>query len=67
MQRVFRLYRRFEAWANDLPRLQFALTVGCATALAMFAVSLLLDGITALNAATLGVMMVLVYSVLDPR
>ncbi len=67
MQQVRRLYRRFEAWANDLPRLQFALTVGCATALVMFAVSLLLEGITALNAVTLGVTMALVYYVMDPR
>lgn len=64
---VLRSYYRLEAWAEDLPRLKFAIVVGIASFLGAFAVSLFLQELTTLSAVTLGVAVAIVYYAFDPR
>jgi len=64
---VLQLYHRLEAWAEDLPRLEYALAIGFVSFLAVFAVSLLLRDLTIIDAAMMGVVMAVVYYALDLR
>ena len=60
-------YYRLEAWAEDLPRLKFAIAVGIASFLGVFVGSLLFQGLTTAHAVMMGVTTVLVYYAFDPR
>jgi hypothetical protein len=64
---VLQSYRRLEAWAEDLPRLEYALAIGFVSFLAVFAISLLLQDLTIIDAAMMGVVMAVVYYALDLR
>ena len=64
---VLELYHRQEAWAAALPRLEYAITIGFTSFLLLFSVSLLLQELTPLYAAMVGVTMAVVYYALDPR
>ena len=63
---VLESYYRFEAWVEDLPRLKFAIAVGIASFFGVFVGSLLLQGLTTVHAAMMGVTTVIVYYGLDP-
>lgn len=58
---------RLEAWAEGLPRLKFAITIGIASFFGVFAVSLLLRELTVVHAVMMGVTMAIVYYAFDPR
>jgi hypothetical protein len=64
---VLQLYHRLEAWAEDLPRLKYALAIGIVSFLAVFAVCLLLRDLTIIDAVMMGVVMAVVYYALDLR
>ena len=56
-----------EAWVEDLPRLRFAIAVGIASFIGVFAASLFFQGLNTVHAVMMGVTMVLVYAAFDPR
>ena len=64
---VLESYYRFEAWAEDLPRLKFAIAVGIASFIGVFAASLFFQGVNTVNAVMMGVTTVVVYYAFDPR
>jgi hypothetical protein len=64
---VLQSYYRLEAWVEDLPRLKFAIAVGIASFIGVFAASLLFQGVNTVHAVMMGVMIVVVYAALDPR
>ena len=63
---VLQSYYRFEAWVEDLPRLKFAIAVGIASFIGVFAASLFFQGVNTVNAVIMGVTTVVVYAVFDP-
>jgi hypothetical protein len=50
-----------EAWAEDLPRLKFAIAVGIASFIGVFAASLLFQGVNTVHAVMMGGTMVGVH------
>lgn len=64
---ALQLYHRVETWAEGLSRGEYAITIGLMSFLAVFTVSLLLRDLTISNAVTMGVVMAVVYYVLDPN
>jgi hypothetical protein len=64
---VLRSYYQLEAWVEDLPRLKFAIAVGIASFIGVFAASLLFQGVNTFHAVIMGVTMVIVYAAFDPR
>jgi hypothetical protein len=64
---VLQLYHRLETWAENLPRLEYSLSIGLASFLTLFTVSLLLSDLTVFDAAMMGVVMAVVYYALDLR
>jgi hypothetical protein len=60
-------YYRLEAWVEDLPRLKFAIVVGIASFIGVFAVSLFFQGANTVHAVMMGVTTVVVYYAFDPR
>ena len=64
---VLESYYRLEAWAEDLPRLKFAIAIGIASFFGVFVGSLLLQGLTTVHAVMMGVTTVIVYYAFDPR
>jgi len=64
---VLQSYYRLEAWVEDLPRLRFAIAVGIASFIGVFAASLFFQGLNTVHAVMMGVTMVLVYAAFDPR
>jgi len=67
MAMVLQSYYRLEAWVEDLPRLKFAIAVGIASFIGVFAASLLFQGVNTVHAMMMGVTMVIIYAVFDPR
>ena len=64
---VLESYYSLEAWVEDLPRLKFAIAVGIASFFGVFVGSLLLQGLTTVQAVMMGVTTVIVYYVFDPQ
>ncbi|MFC6723275.1 hypothetical protein ACFQE1_02470 [Halobium palmae] len=64
---VLQSYYRLEAWAEDLLRLKFAITIGIASFFGVFAVGLLFRELTTVHAVMMGVAMAIVYYAFDPR
>lgn len=64
---VLQSYYRLEAWVEDLPRIKFAIAVGSASFIGVFAASLLFQGVNTGHAVMMGVMMVIIYAAFDPR
>ena len=64
---VLESYYRLEAWAEDLPRLNFAIAVGIASFIGVFAASLFFQGVNTVHAVVMGVTTVVVYYAFDPR
>lgn len=64
---VLESYYRLEAWGEELPRLEFAITVGIASLLGVFAASLLLAELTIAHAIMMGVTNAIAYYMFDPR
>ena len=63
---VLQSYYRFEAWVEDLPRLKFAIAVGIASFIGVFAASLFFQGVNTVHAVMTGVTTVVVYAAFDP-
>ena len=61
------LYRRLDSRVRGLSRVSYALLVGVASAVAVFAVRLLLPGDGSFGAVTMGITMAVVYYALDPN
>lgn len=64
---VLESYYRLEGWAEDLPRLKFAIAVGIASFFGVFVGSLLLQELTTVHAVMMGVTTVIVDYAFDPR
>lgn len=64
---VLQSYYRFEAWVEELPRLKFAIAMGIAGFIGVFAASLFFRGVGTVHAVMMGVTMVIVYAAVDPR
>lgn len=61
------LYRRLDSRVRGLSRVSYALLVGVVSAVAVFAVRLLLPGDGRFGAVTMGITMAVVYYALDPN
>jgi hypothetical protein len=59
-------YYRLEAWVEDLPRLKFAIGVGIASFIGVFAASLFFQVVNTIHAVITGVTTVVVYAAFDP-